>query len=67
MSDHAGWVMTLPPSSIVNQQTYYVTYTQGYEDLHFVYQHKKILIAMLVLSTPAPALAVEEEFCAMVI
>jgi hypothetical protein len=44
MSDHAGWVMTLPPSSI-----------------------EKILIAMLVLSTPAPALAVEEEFCAMVI
>ena len=28
---------------------------------------KKILIAILVLSTPAPALAVEEEFCAMVI
>jgi hypothetical protein len=27
----------------------------------------KILITILVLSTPAPALAVEEEFCAMVI
>ena len=28
---------------------------------------KTILIAMLMLSTPAPALAVEEEFCAKVI
>jgi hypothetical protein len=61
--------MTLPASSIVNHQIFMLRHLHGgvrRSTLRMPVM-KKILIAMLVLSTPAPALAVEEEFCAMVI
>jgi hypothetical protein len=59
--------MTVPPSNIVNHQILNITPLAGVRRSALrISAMKKILIAMLVLSTAAPALAVEEEFCAMV-
>jgi len=53
-------------SSIIRSPSRPLT-SRAYGDLHFVSSAmKRILIAMLLLSTAVPALAVEEEFCAMV-